>query len=372
MRITRIIKGFIATAFSVFFLFVGYATKSYIDKDLSTRRYTNPTKHLNIETYDGGGEALHPKCLYFRENWEGFNFWMVLTPYKGMNEAIENPCIYTSDNGINFTPVLSAYPLDSITLSCKEEYNSDPHLVFNSELNRLECWWRRVYTNNYPLIEKRCSELLYRSYSNDGQTWVKKELIFEYKNQTTETRGIISPVILYENGIYHIWASCSEDASGTIRYIDYYQYKNNEEINKISRIVLEDCTPSHFDIVKKDTMYYLCVQDVGIKGFPYKLYISHEPEFHSFKYCGIVLMPGKSPSWDSDRLYRPSLTIINDQWNLYYSAYYGIESHIGLIKFQEWCEIAPTINIVNKKQSRSIIQHFISDLRQLATRESLQ
>lgn len=104
MRITRIIKGFIATAFSVFCLFVGYATKSYIDKDLSTRRYTNPTKNLNIETYDGGGEALHPKCLYFRENWEGFNFWMVLTPYKGMNEAIENPCIYTSDNGINFTP----------------------------------------------------------------------------------------------------------------------------------------------------------------------------------------------------------------------------------------------------------------------------
>ena len=327
---------------SFFFFCIGYFINAYIDSDSPDIIYSNPLRPLDIETYDGGGEGLHPKCLFFPNGWNGARYWFVFTPYKGMNEAIENPCIYTSNNGEDFTPVYSAFPIDNITLSKEDEYNSDPHLVFNYDLNRIECWWRRVYTGNYPDEKKRYSELLYRSYSYDGEKWSTKELIFEYKNQVEATRGIICPVVCYEGGKYLVWVSSSEEIDGTIRYIDCYQYSNEGTFYKINRVSLKDCVPSHFDVLKKGSMYYLCAQDVGSKGFSYKLFVSSSP-CDDFESCGLVFTPGPNGNWDSERLYRPSLTIVEDEWWLYYSAYLGAESHVGLLKFNAWSQIAPQI-----------------------------
>ena len=341
-------RKFIVIIFVISLFFIGYIAKSYIDRDLQYVVYPNPLEPLDIETYDGGGEGLHPKCLYFPNGWNGAKFWFAFTPYKSMNEAIENPCIYTSDNGIDFNPVLSAYPLDDITLSKTEEFNSDPHLVFNSDSNRIECWWRRVYTKDYPVKDKQYSELLYRSWTKDGIIWSDKELIFEYRNVVEATRGAICPVVHYDNGRYYIWVSCSEDIGGNIRYIDCYEYTDKGTIHKINRTSLLDCKPSHFDVLKKDSLYYLCAQDLGEEGFPYKLFVSSSP-CANFESCGQVLVPGLQGSWDSGRLYRPSLTLVDGEWWLYYSAYRGIESHVGLIKFEAWSELAPQIVVKERK-----------------------
>lgn len=326
---------------SLFFT-IGYFLKSYEDGDLKCVRYPNSLQPLDIETYDGGGEGLHPKCLYFHNGWNGAKFWFTFTPYKDMNEAIENPCIYTSNNGEDFIPVLSAYPLDDISMSKKAEFNSDPHLVFNPDSNRIECFWRRVQTGDYPDKDRRYLELIYRSWTKDGVSWSDKELILEYHNNVEATRGAICPVVHYDEGRYIIWVSCSEDIDGQIRYIDCYEYTNDGYISKINRTPLQDCKPSHFDVVKKDSLYYLCAQDIGEEGFPYKLFVASSP-YDDFESCGKVLTTGSQGSWDSGRLYRPSLTIVDGAWWLYYSAYRGNESHVGLIKFDAWSQLSPQI-----------------------------
>lgn len=40
----------------------------------------NARSPLDIKTYDGGNEGLHPSCLYFKEEWNGYKFWFVFTP----------------------------------------------------------------------------------------------------------------------------------------------------------------------------------------------------------------------------------------------------------------------------------------------------
>ena len=349
-------KRYLGISFLLAFFFItGFAVKSYLDKESCDLIFSNPKEYLDIETYDGGGEGLHPKSLYFPEGWNGSKFWFVFTPYKGMNEAIENPCIYTSNNGYDFTPVYSAYPLDNISLSKDDEYNSDPHLVFNSDLNRIECWWRRVYTGTYPDTGRRYSELLYRSYTLDGTIWSEKELIFEYKNKVEATRGVICPVVHYEDGRYLIWVSCSEDIDGAVRYIDCYEYTNEGDINKINRSSLKDCIPSHFDVLKKDSLYYLCTQDVGEEGFPYKLYVASSP-YADFESCGLVFTTGPRENWDGGRLYRPSLTLVDNEWWLYYSAYdaKGVVNHIGLLQFDSWAQIEP--KVVVKKEGPNLLR----------------
>ena len=280
-----------------------------------------------------------------------------------MNEAIENPCVYTSDNGLDFTPIYSAYPLDDITLSKNEEFNSDPHLVFNPDSNRIECWWRRVYTCDYPDQDRRYSELLYRSCTQDGVTWSEKELVFEYKNEIEATRGAICPVVHYEDGRYLIWVSCSEDIDGIVRYIDCYEYIEGECVRKINRTSLPDCRPSHFDIVKKGALYYMCVQDLGEEGFPYKLFVTSSP-YADFESCGLVFTTGPRGNWDSGRLYRPSLTIVEDEWWLYYSAYRGTESHVGLLKFNAWSQISPKV-VNNGSEIHRLIRILKNKLKNL-------
>lgn len=137
----------------------------------------NAKSPLNLETYDGGNEGLHPSCLYFKEGWNGYKFLFVFTPYKGMNDAIENPCMYVSQDGENFESLEGANPLDDIMLPKEQEYNSDPELVYNSDLNRIECWWRRVQRDKYPTDDGKNREIIYRRFTYDGRTWSEKEVI---------------------------------------------------------------------------------------------------------------------------------------------------------------------------------------------------
>ena len=167
----------------------------------------NAKSPLNLETYDGGNEGLHPSCLYFNEGWNGDKFWFVFTPYKGMNDAIENPCIYVSQDGENFESLEGANPLDDIMLPKEQEYNSDPELGYNSDLKRIECWWRRVQRDKYPADDGKNREIIYRRFTYNGRTWSEKEVMLDLKNPFDETRLCISPALIYEDGIYRMWCS---------------------------------------------------------------------------------------------------------------------------------------------------------------------
>ena len=188
-------------------------------------RKVNAFYSLTLKTYDGGNEGLHPSCLYFKEGWNGYKFWFVFTPYKGMNDAIENPCVYVSQDGYHFTPPYhNINPLDDITLPKEQEYNSDPELVYNSDFNRIECWWRRVQRDKYPTDDGKNREIIYRRYTYDGRNWSEKEVMLDLKNPFDETRLCISPALIYEGGIYRMWCSSADDFEGKHRTINYYEW----------------------------------------------------------------------------------------------------------------------------------------------------
>ena len=155
----------------------------------------NAKSPLNLETYDGGNEGLHPSCLYFKEGWNGYKFWFVFTPYKGMNDAIENPCMYVSQDGENFESLEGANPLDDIMLPKEQEYNSDPELVYNSDLNRIECWWRRV--NHFDK-----TMTIFRRTTKDGINWTDKEIIFKQKRSKVDW---LSPAVIFDDNTYKDW-----------------------------------------------------------------------------------------------------------------------------------------------------------------------
>lgn len=130
-----------------------------------------------------------------------------------------------------------------------------------------------------------------------------------------------------------MWVSHAIEHSST-RVIDYFEMNNNQDMHLVSEIHIENATISHLDVFKLKDTFYLLGFDVSKRGFPYMLYSSKMPD-SNFLYEGVALLPGRKGYWDDGRLYRPSITVVDDELWLYYSAYQGYpanHNHVGLIK----------------------------------------
>lgn len=289
--------------------------------EIGTNGKVNPTYPLYIPTYDGGNQSMHPKMIYFKEPWNKYKFWYVTTPYKGFDDFIENPCVYVSNDGINFEPLANAQPLDAITGDKKEHFNSDPHIVYNSDKNQIECWWRHSKTELSG--DKR--ETIYRSVTKDGLVWSKKEMVFE--SIGTET-AVVSPAVIYEDSIYKIWASHSNNDNREDRCIYYYESKNGYNWKLIRKINLASdiFNFSHLDVIHTDKGYEMVVQaihkDDGSELAGSLEQIMYTVSLDNIKYEKPVsiIERGNKGQWDDWRMYRPSLTKVDDKYYLYYGA----------------------------------------------------
>lgn len=134
---------------------------------------------LAIHTFDGSDQPYHPTALFIDEGWNGFRYWMALTPYP-MNkppykDRWECPCIYSSNDGVHWdVPERFKNPLDDLTNEeiSHRDFFSDPHLVLKD--NRLECWYRISHHHNGI----RDTYVIMKS-SLDGIHWSERNVMID-------------------------------------------------------------------------------------------------------------------------------------------------------------------------------------------------
>ncbi|MBA3458618.1 MAG: hypothetical protein H0T46_01550 [Deltaproteobacteria bacterium] len=61
---------------------------------------TDLVPHLEIPTYDGSGQVVHPDVLF-----DGYRYLLAYTPYPFSNGRFENPSIAISDDGLAFREI---------------------------------------------------------------------------------------------------------------------------------------------------------------------------------------------------------------------------------------------------------------------------
>ena len=100
---------------------------------------TNASAPQKTPTYDGSGQAIHPDIEYFPSAWNGYKYWMAMTPYPGGKDPWENPSLLASNDGIKWvapaglpTPLYPKPPCD---------HNSDTDLVYNPATDELWVYW---------------------------------------------------------------------------------------------------------------------------------------------------------------------------------------------------------------------------------------
>jgi len=303
-------------------------------------KHKNALNKLNIQSAYGDNEAYHPKVLYFENSWNGYKYWMAYSPYPHADDSKENPHIAVSNDLTTWeVPEGLQNPLDEISdiYKPKKIYNSDPHLIYNSDTDQLECWWRFVN----DIIDQ---VIIYRMTSTDGVNWTKKEIIMKEKRSVGD---YLSPAIIYEEGEYHVWyvsngyrlyyIKSSDLKTWTTASEINLNYNNNKLLTWHIDVIHNNnkLLTWHIDVIHNNGFYEIILNSFinGEKRDKMNLYYARSENNIDWTNPILILTPSfASANWDNKGLYRSSLLHVNNEYYLFYSGIsWNEERGVGII-----------------------------------------
>lgn len=283
---------------------------NYIKANYQTKQIVNSPKRLLIKGYYGDNQSYHPKVLNFENKWNGYKYWMSFTPYPNADSSKENPHIKVSNDMIHWQePIKGLNPLDEVdNPDNNTRYNSDSHLVFNSDENQIECWWRYI-------DDEKNTSTIFRKTSKDGKNWSVKEIVYSSNRKDNDW---ISPSIIYENGKYKIWYVFENQ-------VYYTESKNLKEFTKpiILNIEYDESVKSwHIDVIhtKKGYEMLLVAFIDWERRAVMNLYYTYSKNNINYETAQVIMKPTTNTSyWDNSGLYRSSLIYENGTYYVFYS-----------------------------------------------------
>jgi putative cell wall-binding protein len=280
----------------------------------------NAKNAVNIPTYEGSNQACHPKVLYFPNKWNGWKYWMVMTPYPSGNDYWENPSIVVSNSGIQWNkPNGLVNPITPLPEK-SGQHNSDPHLVYNEVKNELELWYR------FTLFDKE--DRIYKMTSPDGIHWSNPKLMISFYNENK----CLSPTIIFENNKYRMWYINQNFNCVYVESSDGTQWSNPVNVNLN---LTDSYVPWHIDVVHTDLGYeaiFCGAKKIDINLNNRVLFWNISNDGIHFSNSKVVLKPSNNDTaWDNKQIYRSTFVKVNGVYKLFYSAMdKNINWHIGL------------------------------------------
>lgn len=293
------------------------------DGNITETLEANAVEPLNIENYAGNTQNVHPKVLYFEQGWNGYEFWMAYTPYPHGRVMYENPSLAVSHDGINWdVPPGVTNPLIEQP-DCG--FNSDTHLVYDKEKDRMELWYR-PYDNH--LYRDKWDRLV----SRDGRNWSEPEEVIPW-GKSNELR--MSASVWIEKGTYKMIFCDSKNLYLTLSggEVDGWKWTQPELIE----VDWEELTPWHLDAIYDEVegTIKMVVCAYGPDGHfeaADLYYIESDETLKTTSSPTLILERGPyKVNFDFQSIYRASLVKARGLYYLYYS---GIDAwkgrHIGL------------------------------------------
>lgn len=149
----------------------------------------NVPVYCPIPTPEGSGETVHPDVVDFGPaGWNGWRFWMGVTPFPNGNAGAENPCVFVSRDGFVWdVPAGLANPIVGTPTDPLYQANSDTDLTYDPAGDRLILLWRAYHTGG--------REKIWMAHSSDGSTWSEPAVILASEEGVSVTR-ILSPALV--------------------------------------------------------------------------------------------------------------------------------------------------------------------------------
>lgn len=282
---------------------------TYVYKNTEYVETTNSPKRLNLESVYGDRQSYHPKVISFEKKWNGYKYWMSYTPYPYADSSKENPHVVASNDGVHFEYPSKTKVLDEVVDTAKgKRYNSDSHLVYNTDTNELECWWRYVDDVSGDVT-------LYRRVTTDGINWSSKEAVI---TANRKKQDYLSPAIIYEDNIYKIWFV----RKNRVMYTESSDLKNFSKPIDLN-IEYEDSVLSwHLDVIHTNKGYEMIL--VAYSDWEHRMYMNlyytKSVDNKNYDIAKVILKPTTGTNnWDNSGLYRSSFIYEDGLYKVYYS-----------------------------------------------------
>lgn len=254
-----------------------------------------------VPTYEGSNQETHPKLLYFPKGWNGYRYWMSMTPYPATNDDYENPSIVTSNDLKTWVvPRGLKNPITGVPKDVSYGgHFSDSQIVMNGRT--MELWYRANIGNRRTLQPDYRVDYYYRITSTDGIHWSAPSMMQAHRN------SILSLAVLYDPGKYRFWYT---NGFHRLMYAESemgYRWTNTQRCN----IPLPTgYVPWHQDVVYNGGTYYLLQTGYMAKPYSFALFLSESRDgIHFTK--GVPFYPSDNPTiLHKTWLYRSTMAMV--------------------------------------------------------------
>lgn len=336
--------------------------------DPTTDSWTSRALGNPLPMQDYGAEGVvHPDVIYFQGGRDGYEYWMVYTPYPPT--SYESPCIVRSHDGIRWTDAGISNPVIPLGNpgSWNDQENPDPDFIYVSDFNK----WFMVWDGGDVSTDSRKIAL---AYSSDGKTWTQYDGISVNGNavpvilsgddnggQAWERDGFghsqtCTPSLYYEGGIFYLFYA--EEVAGNNRgQIGLATFTWNNETDDIVNLQRNIVNP--IISLPDDAIFKFGGGHLDVSKFPstntYRMYLVRELLGPNTNYelslltsssltsgwtnQGKVIERGASGEWDDNHIYRSSPLInsageivvntSNNTIRMFYSAF-DVDGYTGI------------------------------------------
>lgn len=247
-------------------------------------------------TPDGTGSVIHPDVVLLDEPWNGYRFWMAVTPYYLANDRLENPTVLASHDGYTWhVPAGLTNPVIDWPGRATDNpawYNSDTDMVYDPDADELVMIWREVLPDE--------TELIYQSTSGDGQTWTAKHLLLTASAATAVSPSIIRVAEddwriwgININGLDSMWHAATREGPYTDETPVHF-YKGGVEF-----------LVHHGDVTYQRGRWYGYLRQLGAQDFA----AVSDDGYNWWVYPQPLVSPRGSSFWDSEGAYRGTMQV---------------------------------------------------------------
>lgn len=251
---------------------------------------THAAAPLATPTSDGSGQAVHPGMYYNPAGWgsdangKSYRYWMAMTPYPGGLEAVENPEVIASDDGIAWVvPAGLTNPIDAPTSG----FYPDVDLIDVDGV--LWC----IYAVNKA------------KSSTNGITWSPRQTL-------VGADGSVSPTIQRIKGEFWLWTVFkTSDGSPYLLRLQ----KSSTILGPYSPV--QNCT---FTAPAGKDLWHVCVRkvgdqffavaavcDKGTSGTNTELYFATSDDGVVWRVSTKALLSPVAGTWTSQQIYHSSI-----------------------------------------------------------------
>lgn len=276
--------------------------KNIMELGVSVLDWTpEPEKYLN--------DNIHPCVRYIEGGLNGFEWWMVTTPYPAGVNAVEDPILYWGKSRDGNLPPLTWQGGKILATAPSGGYNSDPHLYF--DVDGLWVFWRE-YKDSH-IIDYGGAWATFGVHTSDGVTFTDKKFFasggFDIEGKIGDAE--MCPVVINVNGDVRLYGAYNEFAPNRVSYgLGIWDIENNDLHNntftltkKVGLLHKEKFHFWHFDIFEHDSKFYCVVSPES--GVEILIGVSEDSE--NFKFWSTPLLSNSISG--TFYLYRPTALV---------------------------------------------------------------